>query len=197
MLGSITSLGERSRGRRWAVTYSWFIVGGLVGGLALATALIALRELGSLLPPAAALAVGFAGVGALAAAAAQGSTPPSLERQVDHRWLDEYRGWVIGAGFGFQLGAGVLTRISSFALYLLFLCALLGAPRSALLIAAIGYAALRGISAAPGGWVNNPHDLQHLTHIIARYEPLAAKIGRATDVAAAGCVLTALLIASL
>jgi hypothetical protein len=178
------------------MTYSWFVFGALVGGLALSMALIALRQLGGLLPPSVILAAGFAGAAALVGASILAWTPPSLERQVDHRWLDRYRGWVIGAGFGFQLGAGVLTRIPSLGLYVLALCALLGAPPSALLISGVGYAALRGMSAAPGGWVNSPHDLQHLMHIIARYEPLVAKVGRTTDLAALGCVVAALLIAA-
>src|SRR5687768_14217005 len=143
MLGSITSLGERSRGRRWVVTYAWFVAGSLAGGLALAAALIALRETGRLLPDAAALAIGFAGAGAVPAVAGRGPTRPSFGRQVGRRWLDRYRGGVIGAGFGFQLGAGVFTKISSFALYRLALCALLGVSRASLLVAALGYAAVR------------------------------------------------------
>jgi hypothetical protein len=196
MLGSITSLGERSRGRHWAVTYAWFVIGALAGGLVLAAALLAVRAAGSVLPPAAALAVGLAGGAALLGAAALGRTPPSLERQVDHRWLDEYRGWVVGVGFGFQLGTGVLTRIPSFALYLLFLCALLGAPPAALVAAGIVYGALRGLTAAPGGLVRSPRDLRRLATLIARYEPRAARAGRASDVAAAACVVAVLLVAA-
>src|SRR5262245_32142664 len=163
MLGSITSLGERSRGRHWAVTYAWFVLGALAGGLVLAAALLAVSSVGTLLPSAVALAIGLAGGAVLIAAAARGRTPPSLERQVDHRWLDEYRGWVVGAGFGFQLGAGVLTRIPSFALYLLFLCALLGAPAPALVAAGLVYAALRAVAAAPGGLARSPRARHPLT----------------------------------
>jgi hypothetical protein len=195
MLGSITSLGERSRGRRWAVTYAWFVAGSLTGGLALAIALFAVREVGRLLPDAAAIAIGFAGAGALFAVAALGRMPPSLDRQVDHRWLDRYRGWVIGAGFGFQLGAAVFTRISSFALYLLALCALLGASRESLLVAALGYAAVRAASAAPGGLIASPRDLQRLVERFGRSEPLVDRFGRATDVVAAAAVLAALVTA--
>jgi hypothetical protein len=197
MLGSITSLGERSRGRRWVVTYSWFVVGALAGGLALAVALLALGAAGRLLPEGVALAVGLAGAGTLLAVAAVGRTPPSLDRQVDHRWLGRYRGWVIGAGFGFQLGAGVFTRISSFTLYLLVLCALLGAPPPSLLMAGLGYAAVRGASAAPGGWIDSYGDLERAVRRITRLEPLVAKLGRAADVAAATIVLAALLVAAL
>jgi hypothetical protein len=126
-----------------------------------------------------------------------GRTPPSLDRQVDHRWLDRYRGWVIGAGFGFQLGAAIFTRITSFALYLLVACALLGAPVWSLLVAGLVYAAVRAASAAPGGLVARPSDLRRLTGVITRFEPLVAKAGRAADVAAAASVLAAVPLAAL
>lgn len=34
---------------------------------------------------------------------------PGPARQVDEDWLARYRGWVYGAGFGTQLGLGVVT----------------------------------------------------------------------------------------
>ena len=37
---------------------------------------------------------------------------PGPNRQVNERWLDEYRGWVYGLGFGAQLGLGITTRSS-------------------------------------------------------------------------------------
>ena len=90
-----------------------------------------------------------------------------------------------------------MTRIPSFAFYLLFLCALLGAPVPSLIVAALVYAAVRGLAAAPGGLVSSPRDLRRLTTVIARFEPLASKAGRASDVAAAGCVVAVLLVAAL
>ena len=38
---------------------------------------------------------------------------PTLHRQVDERWLTEFRGWVYGLGFGAQLGIGVVTIMPS------------------------------------------------------------------------------------
>jgi hypothetical protein len=53
--------------------------------------------------------------------------PPGWRRQVDERWVDEYRPWVYGFGWGAQLGAGVLTIVSSAATYLVMgLAALIG-----------------------------------------------------------------------
>ena len=38
---------------------------------------------------------------------------PSHTRQVNEAWLDEYRGWVYGGGFGWQIGrASCRERVS-------------------------------------------------------------------------------------
>lgn len=50
---------------------------------------------------------------------------PGPRRQVDERWLDEFRGWVYGLGYGTQLGLGVSTVVSSAATYAALLAALL------------------------------------------------------------------------
>jgi hypothetical protein len=42
---------------------------------------------------------------------------PTHRRQVDETWLHRYRGWVYGAGFGGQLGIGVLTIVVTPAVY--------------------------------------------------------------------------------
>ena len=42
---------------------------------------------------------------------------PTWHRQVDERWLGTYRGWVYGAGFGFQLGLGIATIIPAAVTY--------------------------------------------------------------------------------
>src|SRR5205823_890657 len=43
--------------------------------------------------------------------------PPGWRRQVNEDWLGRYRGWLYGAGFGFQLGLGVATIVTTFTLY--------------------------------------------------------------------------------
>jgi hypothetical protein len=197
MLGSITSLGERGRGRHWPLTYSWFLLGTLAGGLTLAGALLVLRAAGDALPRELQLAVGFGAGTVLLAASALGRTPPSFERQVDHRWLDEYRGWVVGAGFGFQLGAAAFTRISSFAVYLLLVFAFLGASPSAVLAAGLVYGGIRGLSAAPGGLIRSPRDLQRMTAVIVRLDGRTARLGRVVDAAASASLVGAILVALL
>jgi sulfite exporter TauE/SafE len=50
---------------------------------------------------------------------------PSWRRQVDERWLTSYRGWVYGAGYGLQLGAGAVTIIPATTTYVAALAAVL------------------------------------------------------------------------
>jgi sulfite exporter TauE/SafE len=127
MLTSITPLGERGRNRRWGYTVSWYVIGGALGGALLGglAGLVALA-LGQLSPASRVLMFVAAGV-CLAAALwdASGRRPPSWKRQVDETWLPRYRGWVIGGGFGAQLGFGVATIVSSAAVYAALLLAVL------------------------------------------------------------------------
>jgi hypothetical protein len=64
--------------------------------------------------------------------------PSALPRQVNDQWLTRYRGWVYGAGFGFQLGLGVATFVTTAAVYGTWLVAFLSA--SPLIGVAIGAA---------------------------------------------------------
>ena len=58
---------------------------------------------------------------------------PVHHRQVNERWLDAYRPWVYGAGFGFQIGCGVATYITTATVYLtVVLAGLTGRPLAAL-----------------------------------------------------------------
>jgi len=115
MISTITPMSERGRGHRFAVTAGWFAVGSTVGGavLGLGFALLALvvgqvhLATGPTFLVAAALAV-------CAACTDARLTPidlPVIRRQVNERWLDRYRGWVYGFGFGLQIGVGFATYV--------------------------------------------------------------------------------------
>ena len=127
MLASITPLGERGRQRHWAPTAVAYTIGSVAGGAttgALAGALgVALatwleRPSGWILFGALVLAALFE-IGAIPV------TLPTIQRQVNEDWLDEYRGWVVGLGFGFQLGAAFTTIVTSASVYVAFLAAVL------------------------------------------------------------------------
>lgn len=117
MLGSITPLGERGRGSRWWLTAASYVGASTLGGLLVGSIAgfvgAALRLVGLRLgPPTALLVVAAAALlGLVAHAGLLGFELPALRRQVDERWIGRYRGWVVGAGFGLQLGLGVATIV--------------------------------------------------------------------------------------
>jgi hypothetical protein len=121
MLSSISPLGERARDSRWWLTTTAYVGGSLVGGLAvggLAATLGSLVPLGWRSSPAAQLVLAALLLCGLALDLRVGGLAlPSWRRQVDEQWLTRYRGWVYGAGFGAQLGFGLVTIITSATTY--------------------------------------------------------------------------------
>jgi hypothetical protein len=166
MLASITPLGERGRQSRWGVTATMYVIGSLIGGAAIGAAAgllgwVALGGIDSL------GAVGLrARVAALAATLAVGMAwelarggVPGPRRQVDERWLDRYRGWVYGLGYGAQLGAGLTTVVVSSSVYIVPVAAVLTARPP--IGGAIGAVAggLRGVSVLVARPVVSPQRL--------------------------------------
>lgn len=130
MLASIHPLGERVRHGRWWLTATAYVVGSTAGGGALGAALGgAGATLDALVHPGNVLVGALLAFGALAAIAFdlgwRGAALPTVRRQVDEDWLHRYRGWVYGLGFGFQLGLGVVTIVTSATTYLVFVTAFL------------------------------------------------------------------------
>ena len=120
MMASINPLGERARSNRWWLTVAAFTAGCILGGWALGVAAGAaglLVALATAEPEGAAVAV----TGALALTAGLAELAawpvPTFPRQVDEAWLGRYRGWVYGAGYGVQLGAGLATTVTTAAVY--------------------------------------------------------------------------------
>lgn len=161
MLSSIHPLGERGRHNRFWLTASAFVVGATVGGLATGALAGALGvAVGALVPTEAALGVAVLAAAFGAVAELRGIPLPSvLRRQVDEDWLGAYRGWVYGAGFGFQLGAGVLTFMTSAAVHVALVAAVLvGDPLAAM--ATVGtFGLLRGLSILPARAIQTPDSL--------------------------------------
>jgi hypothetical protein len=93
---------------------------------------------------------------------------PGPRRQVDERWLDRYRGWVYGAGFGAQLGLGVTTIVSSAATYVALLAAFLSAsaPAGAVVLGCFG--AVRGLTPLAAARVRSPRRLFEFHRALAR-----------------------------
>jgi len=117
---------------------------------------------------------------------------PSWQRQVDEDWLARYRGWVYGLGYGFQLGLGVVTIVTSAATYAVFAFALLAGSWGV----GLALGAVFGLARAlPVLGVARLHDFAQLRALLARVErasPKAARAAVAAEVAAAAAVLVPL-----
>lgn len=126
MLGTVTPLGERARGNRYSVTAGFLIVGAVIGGVTVAILVWMLRiAVGADPHPSTSLSILF--VASLLAVLIDlkpgASSNLGLKRQVSEEWVYTYKGWAYGLGFGIQLGAGVLTIVSSAQILLALLAA--------------------------------------------------------------------------
>jgi hypothetical protein len=180
MLASITPLGERGRHSHWSVTVSAFLLGA-VGAGALIGAALGLAGSATVSGSGAdvravALAV------ALLAAVALDAAPwrvPGPRRQVDERWLDRYRGWVYGLGYGAQLGAGIATVVTSAATYVALLAAFLTADPGQGAVIVGAYGTIRGLTPLAGGRVRTPEQLVAFHARLDRARLGAARLGTA------------------
>jgi len=130
MLASISPLGARARGQHWSTTAAWYFVASVLGG---ATTGALAGGVGRLIrvaftPSDRAVMVLIASVclvGAVLDLAHQRVVLPTVHRQVNEDWLVRFRGWVYGSAFGYQLGLGVVTIVTTAAVYVLIAMALL------------------------------------------------------------------------
>jgi sulfite exporter TauE/SafE len=171
MLASITPLGERGRRSTWGVTVTAFLLGAV---LAAAAAGAGLGALGSVALPDALTArdrvVGLAMALAAAILLDAGlARVPGPRRQVNERWLDDYRGWVYGLGYGSQLGLAVTTVVSSAATYVALVAAFLSgsAGRGAIILACFG--AIRGLTPLAAAHVHSQRQLLALHAALDRW----------------------------
>jgi hypothetical protein len=194
MLASITPLGERGRRSRWGITTAWYVTGSVAGG----TAVGALAGLfGSFVIGGVATRARLALLAATLAAGlvwelARGWVPEP-RRQVNERWLDSYRSWLYGVGFGVQLGAGVTTVVVSSAVYAVPVAAF--ASANVVTGAAIGAIAglLRGATLLIGGRIVSPQRLLSFHERMHGLERPVRNLALAVQLLLAG--LTALWIA--
>jgi MFS family permease len=164
MLSTITPLGERGRGGRFGVTAAWFVVGSVIGGLTLGAAGAGLAAAVASWHLSASMAAAAAAVAATITAASDAAPArwqlPIHRRQVNEVWLDRYRPWVYGLGFGWQIGAGLTTYIMTAAVYLtVVLAALSGDPLLAL-GAGAAFGLVRGLAVYAGRDLATPEALR-------------------------------------
>ena len=180
MLTSINPVSERGRNHRFGVTAGWFIIGGVLGGatLGLGAAILALvvRSTGIGLEARLATGAALAVLATLLDLGILGVTMPVIRRQVNERWLDEFRGWFYGVGFGWQIGVGVATYVMTAAVGLrVVLAALTGQPIVAMAVCVL-FGLVRGSWVLLTARVRTPDALRSL---LARLDRLEEPVRRA------------------
>lgn len=198
MLGSITPLGEQGRGSRWWLTATSYVLastlGGVVAGAGAGLVGAALRLGGLALPqPGALLGIAAAALLGLAVDAGRfGLRLPTLRRQVDERWLGRYRGWVVGVGFGFQLGLGVVTIITASATWVALAAALASqsVPGGALI--GLVFGGVRAVPLLLAARTSTPAAVRRLHLRLASWAGPADRVVRSSQ---AGVAALALLLA--
>jgi hypothetical protein len=159
MLSSLTPLGDRGRGQRFGWTAAGYVAGAVLGGALLGSVLglaaLGVGMLGLPLPSRIAAGVVVAVLGAAADVGLLGVALPVVRRQVNERWLDRYRGWVYGAGFGVQIGVGFATYVMTAALVVVALLAALSASPGLAFGAGLTFGTARGLTVLANVGVTN------------------------------------------
>jgi hypothetical protein len=197
MLTSISPLGERARASRWWLTTTAYVVSSTLAGIAVGTLA---AVLGGLVPetvrssPAVLAGVALALLaGLLLDLGLGGLRLPTWRRQVDVAWIGRYRGWVVGTGYGAQLGVGVVTIVTSSTTYAVILLAALSgsAPVGALIGGTFGL-----VRALPLVLMAGVDTRERLWSVLRRVEhdaPIADRVARlALAVGAAALTVVAL-----
>lgn len=180
MLSTITPLGEQGRRNRYQTTARWFVAGAVLGGATLglgAAAWAALVAALQLTPGA--LAGTAAVVGAVTIASdlsIGGFRLPTHTRQVNETWLDHYRSWVYGGGFGWQIGVGLATYVTTSAVYLMLVLAALTASPLAAFAVATGFGLVRGLAVHLGRSLTTPQRMMALHRRFDELLPLAQRL---------------------
>lgn len=194
MLSTITPVTERAKGHRYGTTAAAFAVGAVLGGLCLGLGAAALAGLVGLVgltgTQAVATLAALAAVTAAADARLGGFALPGTTRQVNELWFGRYRAWVYASGFGWQIGVGLATFLTTAAVYLtIAAAALTGEPVVALALGTL-FGTVRGLVVF-AGW--RLRDMAALMAFHRRFDALDQPTRWATVAAqlAVGAVLAA------
>ena len=188
MLASIHPLGERARRQRWGVTVAAYLVA-TIGASALLGTVLGLAGDWLDVPSLPGLVVALAVVGVALDLGVGGLSVPTIHRQVDEEMLTQYRGWVYGASYGFQLGLGVVTVVNSFSVYLALVLAVLTGSAAGGLAIGLVFGAARGLVVLAAAGVREPSQLRRLHQRLAAWGPISHRLAVGAQAAVAAGVL--------
>jgi hypothetical protein len=172
MLGSITPLGQRARGFRFWPTATAYIVSSTIAGASFGAVLGAIgapvvqrTSVIARLLLLAALAV----VGLAMDLRWRGLRLPTVHRQVNEEWMSRYRGPIFGAGFGFQLGLGVVTIVTTSAIYLTLAGEVLSGSAAAGVLIGTVFGLIRALPIVTVAPVRDPAALRGVQAALTRW----------------------------
>jgi hypothetical protein len=189
MLASINPLGERSRNSRFGITFVAYLIGSVAGGALLGGAV---GGVGALARDLLSWSDGVTGGAVVVVCAVallldlgiSGLRLPSVRRQVNEDWLTEYREWVYGIGFGFQLGLGVVTIVTTATVYVTFGLAFLTGSLPAGLVVGAVFGLARASPMVLATRVHGPGQLRGLVRRAQGWAPLVQRAALVSLVAA-------------
>ena len=191
MVSAINPLAERGRGYRYWLTAVWFVAGAVAGG-ALLGAVAAMAAWPAHALPARALLGSLGCLFALACDCKLGwFRLPIHPRQVNERWLTQYRRWLYASGFGFQIGTGFATYIMTAATYLVVLLALLTGSPGWAFAAGLTFGLVRGAAVLLSSRCRTPESLRALHLTLDRLEPASRRAVVMVEAVAAGALAAA------
>lgn len=199
MLSSIHPFGERSRNNIFGRTAGAHILGSAIGGAMLG---VAAGGIGAAITAVASpsdmvrsiVVFGAAIIALVLEATSKERLLPTRSRQVNENWIQSYRGWIYGGGFGAELGFGISTIITTTLVHLTVVAMLfVGSFPVAVLIGAT-FGVVRGATVLSARKVDSPEGLrlfhQRLDALRSRSRSGAiASLAIASAVGAAGIVL--------
>jgi hypothetical protein len=195
MLSTITPLGERGRGRRYAATTAWFVAGAVLGGATLgASAAVLALGVGALHWPGPTTrwaAVVVCMLAAVSDAGVRGMRLPVHHRQVNERWLDQFRPWVYGMGFGWQIGSGLATYVMTAGVYLVIALGALSGSAAAAVALAVVFGTVRGLAVFLGRHITGTDALVAFHRRFVALGPASRRMVVGVEAAAAGTLALA------
>ncbi len=165
MLSSIHPFGERSRNNRFSLTAGAHIVGSTLGGALLGIVAGALGLLVTALAnPSTVVRTGIVVavllLGLAVEATGRERVFPTRTRQVNENWIQSYRGWVYGGGFGAELGFGVSTIITTTLVHVLVAAMVLFDSFSGAVMLGTLFGFVRGATVLAARRVDSPEALR-------------------------------------
>ena len=199
MLSSIHPFGERSRNNSFGRTAAAHVIGSALGGVTLGVlAGVVGLIVNAVMAPSSAIRVWVVAVSAIAALILEATSRerllPTRSRQVNENWIQSYRGWIYGGGFGAELGFGVSTIITTTLIHLLVIAMVLVASFPQALVLGLTFGTVRGGTVLAARSIDSPDKLRRFHQQLDIYRERSrsgavASLAIASAIGLAGAIL--------